>query len=49
MYHARNYEKIDGEPLYNPDRATRAQVIRWRADGSPDFGAPVPDGVYPQP
>ena len=46
VYHSRNYEKIPGDPLRNPDRATRAQVLRWRADGSPDFGAPVRDGPY---
>jgi GH43 family beta-xylosidase len=46
VYHARSYEKINGEPLHNPDRATRAQVIRWKVDGSPDFGAPVADGPY---
>ena len=46
VYHARNYERIQGDPLSNPDRATRAQIIRWRPDGSPDFGAPVPDGAY---
>jgi GH43 family beta-xylosidase len=49
VYHARNYERIEGEPLRNPDRATRAQVIRWRADGSPDFGPPVADGPYAAP
>ena len=49
MYHALNYERIQGSPLHNPDRATRAQVIDWRSDGSPDFGAPVPDGPYPSP
>jgi GH43 family beta-xylosidase len=46
VYHARNYEKINGEPLLNPDRATRAQVLRWKADGTPDFGVPVADGPY---
>jgi GH43 family beta-xylosidase len=46
VYHARNYERIDGDPLYNPDRVTRAQIIHWRLDGTPDFGAPVPDGAY---
>jgi len=46
VYHARNYDLIRGNPLRNPDRATRAQAIRWRPDGSPDFGAPVPDGPY---
>ncbi len=46
VYHARNYEHIDGDPLDNPDRATRAQVIKWREDGTPDFGIPVADGEY---
>ncbi len=46
VYHSRSYEKIKGDPLKNHDRATRAQVIRWRADGTPDFGTPVPDGIY---
>jgi GH43 family beta-xylosidase len=44
VYHARSYEKIRGDSLANPDRATRAQVIRWKPDGTPDFGAPVADG-----
>jgi len=44
VYHDRNHEKITGDPLRNRDRATRAQVIHWRADGTPDFGTPVPDG-----
>lgn len=46
VYHARNYERIQGEPLANPDRATRAQVLNWKADGTPDFGVPVADGPY---
>ena len=46
VYHARSYEKIHGDPLGNPDRATRAQIVRWRADGSPDFSTPVADGPY---
>ncbi len=48
VYHARNYREIKGDPLHNPDRHTRAQLLRWRADGSPDFGTPVPDGPLPQ-
>jgi len=43
VYHDRNYEFIAGDPLNNPDRATRAQVLHWNADGTPDFGVPVPD------
>lgn len=50
IYHARNYELIPGEPLHNPDRATRAQVIKWKKVGhpdvTPDFGEPTPDGPY---
>ncbi|WEF30737.1 glycoside hydrolase family 43 protein [Pseudoduganella chitinolytica] len=43
VYHARDYRDIVGDPLRNPDRHTRAQVIRWRADGTPDFGVPGRD------
>ncbi|PWF47806.1 family 43 glycosylhydrolase [Massilia glaciei] len=43
LYHARNYLDIKGDSLRDPNRHTRAQVIDWRADGSPDFGAPVAD------
>lgn len=46
VYHARSYEHINGDPLHNPDRATRAQVIKWTADGLPVFEAPVADGAY---
>jgi GH43 family beta-xylosidase len=44
VYHARNYKEIEGDPLFDPNRHTRAQRIDWRADGTPDFGVPVPDG-----
>lgn len=43
VYHARNYREIVGDPLKDPNRHTRAQVIHWRADGTPDFGTPVAD------
>lgn len=43
VYHARSYRDIKGDSLRDPNRHTRAQAIAWRADGSPDFGAPVPD------
>jgi GH43 family beta-xylosidase len=43
VYHARNYRDIKGDSLHDPNRHTRAQVIRWREDGTPDFGEPVPD------
>lgn len=43
VYHARNYREIQGDPLHDPNRDTRAQAVRWRADGTPDFGEPVAD------
>ncbi|MHA6802610.1 glycoside hydrolase family 43 protein [Salinifilum ghardaiensis] len=47
VYHARPYEHIDGDPLYDPNRHTRVQQLRYHADGTPDFGVPVPDGPVP--
>jgi len=43
VYHARNYEKIEGDPLNDPNRHTRVQILHWNADGTPDFGVPVAD------
>jgi len=40
LYHARDYRDIKGDPLSDPNRHTRAQVVRWNADGTPDFGVP---------
>lgn len=45
VYHGRDYEWIDGEPLNDPNRATRVKPLAWHADGTPDFGAPLADGV----
>lgn len=39
IYHA----KVDTGPNWN--RVIRLQPFTWRADGSPDFGQPVADGV----
>ncbi|WP_309114218.1 family 43 glycosylhydrolase [Saccharothrix sp.] len=47
VYHDRNYRDIAGDPLRDPNRRTRVQKFYWRADGSPDFGIPVADGVTP--
>jgi len=44
IYHARNYRNIIGDPLYDPNRHTRAQRVDWNADGTPNFGIPVADG-----
>lgn len=37
VYHARPYEKIVGDPLYNPNRHTMVMEFGWKADGTPDF------------
>ena len=44
VYHARDYDKITGDPLYDPNRHTRVQGFRYRADGTPDFGMPTANG-----
>jgi GH43 family beta-xylosidase len=43
LYHARDYKEIKGEPLYDPNRHTRARVLRWTRDGMPDFGQDMDD------
>ncbi|GGU28337.1 family 43 glycosylhydrolase [Lentzea flava] len=47
VYHDRNYRDINGDPLNDPNRRTRVQKVYYRADGTPDFGIPVPDGATP--
>lgn len=44
VYHGRDYEKIDGDPLFDPNRHTRVQPFGYTADGVPDFGEPVANG-----
>lgn len=44
VYHARDYDKITGDPLFDPNRHTRVQPIAYRADGTPDFGQPRANG-----
>ncbi|MDQ8203212.1 family 43 glycosylhydrolase [Pelagicoccus sp. SDUM812003] len=46
VYHSRDYKRIEGEALANPDRATRAQALEWDAQGNPIFASPVADGPY---
>lgn len=43
VYHARNYKDIVGDPLWDPNRHTRAQKLYWNSDGTPNFGIPVAD------
>jgi GH43 family beta-xylosidase len=45
VYHARDYDKIEGDPLFDPNRHTRVQPIHYRPDGTPDFGEPVANGL----
>ncbi|BBH69441.1 hypothetical protein ACTI_61260 [Actinoplanes sp. OR16] len=47
VYHDRNYRDISGDPLNDPNRRTRIQKFYWNADGTPNFGIPVADGVTP--
>lgn len=44
VYHARDYREITGDPLLDPNRHTRVQSIRYRPDGTPDFGVPARNG-----
>ena len=47
VYHDRSYKEIKGDPLNDPNRRTRVQKLYWKADGTPDFGIPIPDGPTP--
>lgn len=47
VYHDRNYRDISGDPLDDPNRRTRVQKLAWNADGTPNLGIPVADGVTP--
>ena len=47
VYHDRSYRDISGDPLNDPNRRTRVQKVYWNADGTPNFGIPVADGVTP--
>ncbi|MBE2991058.1 glycoside hydrolase family 43 protein [Sphingomonas sp. CFBP 13603] len=44
VYHARDYEAIKGDPLFDPNRHTRVQTFKYKPDGTPDFGEPVANG-----
>ncbi len=48
VYHDRSYRDINGDPLNDPNRRTRIQKFYWNADGTPNFGIPVADGITPQ-
>lgn len=44
VYHARDYEKIEGDPLFDPNRHTRVQPICYNATGVPIFDPPLANG-----
>ena len=44
VFHARDYEKIEGDPLFDPNRHTRVQPIRYNRQGVPQFQPPVANG-----
>lgn len=48
VYHGRDYEKIEGDPLFDPNRHTRMQRLYFDARGYPDFGVPVGNGPLPE-
>lgn len=37
VYHARPYEKIEGDPLYDPNRHARILPVKWDENGFPVF------------
>lgn len=43
VYHAREYAKITGNPLDDPNRNTRVQPFTWDENGMPVFGSPLPN------
>jgi GH43 family beta-xylosidase len=44
VFHARDYEAIKGDPLFDPNRHTRVQPIRYDSEGRPVFDPPVANG-----
>jgi len=47
VFHARDYEQITGDPLFDPNRHARAQRLYWAPDGTPLFGVPLGAGAAP--
>jgi GH43 family beta-xylosidase len=40
VYHARTYTKIEGDPLWDPNRHTYVKPLKWDERGMPVFGRP---------
>jgi GH43 family beta-xylosidase len=43
VYHARDYEKIEGQSLFDHNRHTRVRVLHWTEDGWPEFRQEIGD------
>ena len=43
VYHSRNYTELKGDPLTDPNRHARIEIIKWNEDGTPNFGVPSKD------
>ena len=43
VYHSRNYLDLKGDPLTDPNRHARIEIIQWNDDGTPNFGIPSKD------
>lgn len=41
VYHCRDYDKFEGDPLYDPNRHTCIQLVEWE-NFEPKFGIPLP-------
>ncbi len=39
VFHARPYEEISGDPLYDPNRHTMVMKLTWNLDGTPCFSS----------
>lgn len=37
VFHARPYEEIQGNPLYDPNRHAMVMKLKWQEDGTPSF------------
>lgn len=42
VYHCRDYNEFDCDPLYDPNRHTCVQLINWDSEGEPILGTPLP-------
>ena len=47
IYHCRNYQIVEGDPLYDPNRHAYAKIIEYDKNGFPIFGEPAADDPIP--